>query len=91
MIENNILNDVRSPPENLALAMRITVDQMMHDYSHEERMFWAIQYAIGEYSRIDDPEYDMTDYRIKAEQLAESFVEEQNGSMPKVAFEPNPE
>ena len=70
MTDNEILNTVDQPPEDLAMVMRIALDRMMHDYTHEERMFWAMQYALGEFNRANTKGRDLTDYRIAADELA---------------------
>jgi len=72
MSHNEVLEGLHSPPQKLSIAARITLDQLLHDYTHEERMFFAMQYAVSEYRRIEDTDYDITDYRIAADEIAET-------------------
>jgi len=46
------------------------LNEAIHEYSHEERMFWAMQYAIVEYDRAETDGRDLTDYRIAADETA---------------------
>jgi len=71
MSNDNLAYSLNHPPKKLALSLRICVDRMLHDYTHEERMFWAMNYAVAEYKRIEDSDHDLMDYRMAADDVAE--------------------
>ena len=72
MAEKHLTHDLNSPPPKLTKALAITMDRMLHDYTHEERMFWAMQYAVSEFNRAETQGRDLTDYRIAVDETVKS-------------------
>jgi hypothetical protein len=80
MTEKHLTHDINSPPPKVTKALAITIDRMLHDYTHEERMFWAMQYATGEFDRAETEGRDLTDYRIAVDETVKSAKKNDTGS-----------
>lgn len=80
MTKKHLTHDFNSPPPKLTEALAITMDRVLHDYTHEERMFWAMQYAVSEFNKAETEGRDLTDYRIAVDETVKSSNKNDNGS-----------
>jgi len=64
MSSNDIDETFRNVSPEYTKIVTVAIDKLLHEYTAEERMFFAMQYARSRYAMIDEPENDVMDYRI---------------------------
>ncbi|AGM11145.1 hypothetical protein M196_gp53 [Halorubrum tailed virus 4] len=80
MTDKHLTHELNAPPPEITKALLITINGILHDYTHEERMFWAMQYAAGEFSKADTGEKDLTDYRIAVDETVSAARKNDGGN-----------
>ena len=72
MSEKHLTHDMKDVPPEFTRALGIVLDSVLREHTHEERMFWAMQYAESEYQRAETGDKDLMDYRIAVDETAKS-------------------
>lgn len=67
---NHLTHELEDVDNELTHAVTTVLDTMLREYTAEERMFFAMLYARQRYERVERDKYDITDYRIAADETA---------------------
>jgi len=72
MSKNDLADAMSHAPPEYTKALGLVIDSVLQEYTHEERMFWAMQYAEAEYRRADTGDNDLMDYRIAVDEVSKA-------------------
>jgi hypothetical protein len=68
MTNEHLTEELSHPHPDIAMSLRIVIDQTLHEFDRQERAFWALMYAKSEFNKIDDPKHEWMDYEIAADE-----------------------